>query len=198
MKKIIITGIAFFVIVGAVIAIFLMKRSAGSVFLIPEKDYEVSGKIKAYNQRDKEWKDDTLGNSGYTIGSSGCVLTSIASAISDTAGAMDPKSLNTYFTENNVFDSEGNLRWNVLDSLSGFNAEVYSETSREIVDKCLDEGRYPIVRVRTNNGLGAGHYVLIVGAEEGEYICMDPLKGGFTTLESYGRKIFAVRCVWYE
>ncbi len=198
MKKIIIAGLSFFAVVVAVIAIFLIKRGAGSVRIVPEKDYEVSGEIKAYDQRDEEWKDDKLGNSKYTIGSSGCVLTSIASAVSGTDGAADPKALNTYFTENSVFDSEGNLQWDVLDSLDGFNADVYSENSQEIVDECLEDGKYPIVRVRTNNGLGAVHYVLIVGAEDGEYICMDPLKGSFTTLESYGRKIFAVRCVWYE
>ena len=198
LKKIIVAGIIVFIMMVAAAVFLLFYRSRGSVRLIPEKEYEVNDLITSYDQREPEWKDEKLGNSSYTIGSSGCVLTCITSAISDTEVKTTPKELNKLFSEKGVYDENGNLQWGILDKIDGFHTEVYDEVSQEIVDECLEEGRYPIVRVRTLQGTGANHYVLIVGAENGEYICMDPLKGNFTTLEEYGRKIFAVRCVWYE
>ncbi len=198
MKKVIIAGLLVFILIVAVVVSFVFYRSRGSVRLIPEKDYTVNDSVTAYYQRDPEWKEDKLGNSSYTIGSSGCLLSCITSAISETESKTTPGELNKLFSEKGVYDANGNLQWGILDEIDGFHSEVYSEVSGEIVDKCLENGRYPIVKVRTFQGVGANHYVLIVGAENGEYVCMDPLKGYFTTLEEYGRKIYAVRCVWYE
>lgn len=198
MKKLIVAGLIAFIMMVAAVVCLLFYRSRGSVRLMPEREYVVNDLITSYYQRDSEWKDERLGNSSYTIGSSGCLLTCITSAISDTEEKTTPKELNKIFSEKGVYDENGNLQWGILDEIDGFHTEVYSEVSQDIVDECLEKGRYPIVKVRTMHGTGANHYVLIVGAENGEYICMDPLKGSFTTLEEYGKKIFAVRCVWYE
>ncbi len=198
MKKIIVAGLLAFIMMVAAVVFFIFYRSRGSVRLVPEKDYTINDSVTAYHQRDPEWKEDKLGNSSYTIGSSGCLLSSITSAISVTEAKTTPGELNKIFNEKGVYDDNGNLQWGILDELDGFHTEVYSEVSGEIVDECLEKGRFPIVKVRTLQGIGANHYVLIVGAENGEYICMDPLKGTFTTLEEYGKKVFAVRCVWYE
>lgn len=46
--------------------------------------------------------------------------------------------------------------------------------------------------------LGNFHYVLIIGSEDGEYLCMDPLRDGITKLSDYGSRVYAVRCVYYR
>lgn len=62
---------------------------------------------------------------------------------------------------------------------------------------CLEEGYFPIVRVRMK-GFGSFHYVLIVGSENGDYVCIDPLEDEMTTLSDYAGRVYAVRCVWKE
>ena len=42
------------------------------------------------------------------------------------------------------------------------------------------------------------HFILIIGAEDGEYVCMDPLKDELTKLSDYSNRIYSVRCVWYS
>ena len=46
------------------------------------------------------------------------------------------------------------------------------------------------------HGLGSFHYVLIVGSEDGEYVCIDPLEDGLTRLSDYLNRVYAVRVVW--
>ena len=70
--------------------------------------------------------------------------------------------------------------------------------SVDYIDECLSAGHYPIVKVHRSSLFSYHHFVLIVGAEDGEYICMDPLKDGYTKLSDYGNRIYSVRCVWYE
>lgn len=47
-------------------------------------------------------------------------------------------------------------------------------------------------------GIGNFHYVLIIGSEEGEYLCLDPLEDEVTRLSRYGNRVYSFRCVWYE
>ena len=68
---------------------------------------------------------------------------------------------------------------------------------RQDDEEYLNDGKYPIVRVRMS-GVGNFHYVLIVGAKEDVYICMEPLEDELTALSKYGNRIYAVRCVWKE
>ena len=75
-----------------------------------------------------------------------------------------------------------------------YQVEVYQDVSADIIDACLSEGRYPIVRVRMYM-LGNIHYVLIVGMQDGEYQCMDPLQDKLMKLSSYGNRVYAIRCV---
>ena len=136
-----------------------------------------------------------LGTSAYTMKSSGCLVSCIASAVSmETGTAVTPGSLNAIFSEKGVYDSEGNIQWAALDALEGFTAEVYQEVSQSDLDACLAAGQYPIVRVRMH-GLGSFHYVLVVGVRDGVYLCMDPLENSLTKLSHYLDRVYAVRVV---
>ena len=150
-----------------------------------------------YRQDDPAWASDRLGNSKYKMKRSGCLVTCIASAISAEGDAVAPDTLNALFSENSVYDDQGNMQWSALAAIDGYHAEVYDEASAAAIDECLAGGHHPIVRVRMG-GIGNTHYVLIAGAEAGEYICMDPLEDRPTTLSRYWDRIYAVRCVWRE
>lgn len=154
------------------------------------------GEVMAYRQDDKIWADDTLGDSRFTMRSSGCLVTCIASAVSMEIGnAITPGALNKIFSENHVYDSEGNIQWAAVDRIEGYQTDVSNEVSGAEIAQCLAAGHYPIVRVRMH-GLGSFHYVLIVGSEDGEYVCMDPLQSGLTKLSDYLNRVYAVRVVY--
>ena len=170
-------------------------RLRGSVRLKPGRLHLPDKEVALYRQDDAAWADDLLGASSFTMKSSGCLVTCIASAVSmETGIAVTPGSLNALFSENHVYDSEGNIQWTAVDALEGFTADVYQEVSQSELDTCLATGQYPIVRVRMQ-GLGSFHYVLIVGVSEGAYICMDPLKSSLTKLSDYLDRVYAVRGV---
>ena len=193
-KRIIIPILIICIIIAAIELIFIRMR--GGVRLKPEEG-QLTVDIMPYRQDDPEWAKDRLGESQYTMKSSGCLVTCIASAVSDKEEVITPGKLNALFSENEVYDANGNLQWYRLAELDGYSVMVYDSVSKTDIEKCLSEDHYPIVRVRMH-GVGNHHYVLIVGKENGEYICMDPLEDELTKLSAYGNNVYAVRCVWKE
>lgn len=179
----------------ALAAGFFAVRLRGSVIMKSGQAKLAVGKVVAYRQNDKLWADDTLGDSRFTMRSSGCLVTCIASAVSmETGKKITPGALNKIFSENQVYDSEGNIQWAAIDKIEGYHTEVFEEVSEAEIIECLAVGCYPIVRVRMH-GFGSFHYVLIVGNEGGEYICMDPLESSLTKLTDYLNRVYAVRVV---
>lgn len=176
---------------------FLFFRLRNGVQIKPPRDKDISSdrEIVLYRQDNEKWGEDRLGDSRYTMKSSGCLVSSIASAISMESGVEEtPGALNRKLSAGQVYDMEGNLQWEPLSALGDYRVDVYQEVSSDIIDACLSEGRYPIVRVRMY-ALGNIHYVLIVGVQDGEYLCMDPLQDKLMKLSSYGNRVYAIRCV---
>lgn len=155
----------------------------------------VPQEVTIYRQDDERWAQDRLGDSSFTMKSSGCLVSCIAAAVSmESRQEVTPGELNRVLSEKNVYDGEGNLQWTALEKVGDYSVTVYQEVSAEEIDRCLTEGHYPIVRVRVN-GIGNYHYVLIVGAEGGNYICMDPLLDELTRSSRYLNRVYAVRLV---
>ena len=168
-----------------------IKVSKEELDIIPRDD------IDLFRQGDERWAEDKLGSSDYSMKKSGCLVTCIAAALSMEGKTVTPKSLNELFSSGSVYDSEGNLQWETLRQLDGgntFDAEVYPSVSKEILQDCLERGKFPIARVRMR-GIGNFHYVLIVKLEDGTYYCMDPLADELQPLSHYGNRVYAIRCV---
>ena len=106
-----------------------------------------------------------------------------------------PYILNEEFSRQQVFDGEGNILWEKLQSTGEYEADVFPEVTSGLLIECLKDGKCPIVRVRMN-GLGNFHYVLIVKAENGTFYCMDPLRDSLTPLYWYGNRVYAIRYVY--
>ena len=153
--------------------------------------------IVLFRQDDERWAEEKLGDSDYSMQKSGCLVTCIAAALSMSGETVTPESLNELFSSGSVYDSEGNLQWETLRQLDGgnsFDVEVYPAVSEEILQDCLERGKFPIARVRMR-GIGNFHYVLIVKLEDGIYYCMDPLEDELQPLSHYGNRVYAIRCV---
>ena len=111
MKKKIATVICVLIIlILGIFALWYAKNRRGGVKVTSTVEYNVNTNLVLYRQDDEKWKDDKLGASKYTVGSSGCVMTCIAMALSDTNIGVNPKDFNSFLSENNVFDADGNLR----------------------------------------------------------------------------------------
>lgn len=182
-------------IVLSVIA-FAVLRFRGGIRIKSTVDIVPDTNIVCYRQDDSRWADECLGNSEYTLKSSGCLVSCIASALSMEHGTEEtPSTLNNRLSADGVYDTEGNIQWENLRQSADCQVDLPSDITSDVIDSCLSQGIYPIVRVRMY-ALGNVHYVLIVKAESGKYWCMDPLKDELTDLSDYGNRIYAVRCVY--
>lgn len=183
----------------------LRVRGDKGIAIKPEEDRGV-GKVVLYGQKDKEWSDDNLGSSAYSMRNSGCLTTCIASALSaqwesdGTGRPMTPGELNELFGEQGVYNDSGDILWdNLREALPQAEVLVASSVSAGEIDRLLAQGRYPVVKVKVS-GHGAQHWVLLVGSEDGEYLCMDPLldKGELVPLSAHGRVVYRMRCVYWR
>lgn len=176
---------------------YLFLRMHNGIKIKPAGEHVIPKEVISYRQDNAEWAPDHLGDSPYTMKSSGCLVTCIASAISNSGDKVTPGELNHVFAENGIYDTDGNIQWSYIADMEGYSVEVYDGVSEADIAQCLSDGHYPIVRVRMH-GIGNYHFVLIVGAEDGDYVCMDPLEDDLTKLSDYFGYVYAVRCVWKE
>lgn len=190
-RKIVIIAI---ILIAIILSAFLFFRFHGGIDIKAENRSNIAFPVISFMQKDERWAGDTLGASSYTMKTSGCVTTCIASALSRGMDEITPGNLNRLFSENDVYDARGNLQWQELKKL-GYNADVLTKFSEDTIYNYLRNCQFPIARVRVN-GIGSFHYVLIVGIENGEYICMDPLEDNLTPLSDYWSKVYAVRVVY--
>lgn len=186
-------AVLFLVLVSG--AVFLL-RFRHSVTVHSAYDIPSETAVVSFRQDDARWAGEKLGGSKYTMKSSGCLVTSIASALCMGGNSgMTPGILNERLSQIQGYDAEGNLKWDSLRGLDGCSVDVYPSPSSDILMECLAAKRYPIVRVRMF-GWGNFHYVLITEARDGTFVCMDPLQDELTELSDYGNRIYAVRCVY--
>ncbi|WP_251495978.1 hypothetical protein [Otoolea muris] len=84
------------------------------------------------------------------------------------------------------------VQWNTLIAARlHVSLELYGSVDGNDMMRQLQAGRYPIARVR-EGGLGAFHYVLIIGAENGSYLCFDPIQRRLRPLSHYENRVYEV------
>lgn len=198
-KSILFVALLFVFLCVGVILFSLIRFRGSKVITVSEEAVDIipCEDITHFRQDDERWAEEKLGSSVYSMKKSGCLVTCIASALSMERKTVTPGSLNEQFSSGSVYDKEGNLHWEnlrQLDSGESFEVEVYNTVSEEILQDCLKQGKFLIVRVRMS-GIGNFHYVLIVKFEEGKYFCMDPLEDQLQPLSHYGNRVYAIKCV---
>lgn len=131
------------------------------------------------------WCNVPLGNSGATIGGYGCFITSIAiqiarSGTTTTLSEFNPgtfvKELNKYGS----FDGSGSFvgAANIPKIAPAFSEKYHgvsltgsAKDKISVIKGYLDQGLYPIMRVKTTNGQ---HWVAVVGVTNNDVIMADP------------------------
>lgn len=185
---------------------YFVVRTAGGCIVYPETEIPLPENTVFFFQKDAEWGNDHLGTAKDTMASSGCLVSALAAGLDMQAArqgipfSMTAGELNHVFSEKNVYTEHGAVIWGqVGQAVSGAECQVPDEVSSGLLDQWLKMGYFPVAKVRVK-GTGAYHWVLIIGAEGGRYVCMDPLKERETpvSLDEFKNRIYAIRAVHFR
>ncbi|GLQ24444.1 hypothetical protein GCM10007853_23180 [Algimonas ampicilliniresistens] len=143
------------------------RQSSGSPFLTDRA---------IYSQKDPRWGQDKLGPSNGSLAKEGCVVTSVAMAMTNLGYEIDPGELNRRLMETGNYTPRGWLIWNGVSEVSGgkVRAQFYDTVSEPLIQSCLAKGDYPMVRFFLPNG--RAHWAMILGRTDKGYMMRDPLR----------------------
>ena len=152
---------------------------------------------KTLLQKDKRWASDQLGLSDCTLGSHGCLVTSVAMACSNLGVKLTPQELNERLKKADGFLPQGWVVWNAMPKVTDgkLTAEYHQRPSHAVMDEALESGAYPVVKYFLLGGIQ--HWCVIVGKDDEEYLARDPLRDDVkpVKLSELTAKIYAVRVV---
>jgi hypothetical protein len=161
----------------------------------------VSNPITFFSQLDPLWKSSKMGTSGKTIGSIGCVLTSVAMAGANKMRNTNPGTLNTWLSANNGYTSSGDLYWAKppgFDPTGGFkyigsSFNGFSSVKSAANLKALIDGGYYVVSFSYRFN-GSNHWVVIykyhgTGSSLSDFEYLDPADASFTYRTVDGVKV---------
>jgi len=194
---IIVSLIAVIIIVGALIFrygfLYLRIKSTG-VSLKPSVEITPRA-VTYYLQNDPKWASEPLGASGSTLGGAGCLVSSIASAMSYHGLNYTPQEINGLFTENGVYTENGKVIWmNIKNAIPEMDYEYSRVFDSGTIESLLMEGLLPIIEVKVR-GIGISHWVTVIGSDGVDFLIMDPLNQSKTPskLSVHGNRAYAYR-----
>lgn len=148
-------------------------------------------------QKDKRWVDDQLGASTCTLGSHGCLVSSVAMACANLGVDLTPKELNERLKKNDGFLPQGWVVWNAIPKVTEqkLSADYHVRPRHSLMDAALEAGSYPVVKYFLIGGIQ--HWCVIVGKEGQDYLARDPLRDDAkpVKLSELTEKIYALRTI---
>ena len=151
----------------------------------------------AFSQKDPRWANHPMGGSGKSMEAEGCLVTASAMALSNLGVDIDPGELNQSLKVNGGYTSTGQLIWAGIETASTGRAiaRYYDDVSMSIIDTCMTDGFYPMVRFKLPNG--RTHWAMIVRRDKFGFHMRDPLHISKSPLLYPGsvETFEAIRCV---
>ena len=140
---------------------------------IPGK-YALADRV-AFAQKDPRWASQTLGGSGESLETDGCLVTATAMALGNLGFTTDPGDLNKRLKSVDGFTRQGWLIWSAIDKVTDgeATARYYDSVSSEIIDECITDGFYPLARFILPSG--RSHWAVILHRSEQGFHMRDPL-----------------------
>ena len=188
--------ILFAIILTTVLFVFPFVRiRIFGISLKPTEDIPIR-QITYYTQNDTKWRNDTIGNSNSTIGGVGCVISCVSTAISDLENkSVTPQEFNKIMTQVEGFDGAYLIWYKINEVFPDLNYRADRVFTRDTIESDLKNGFMPIVKVNMPVS-GIEHWVIIIGAKDGQFIISDPLNGDRQPipLSKYG-KVYKYRVI---
>lgn len=148
-------------------------------------------------QTDKRWARQTLGGSGESLASDGCLVTAAAMALVNLGFRTDPGDLAYRLKAYGGFNSRGWLVWSGLEKATSGKAKTvfYDRKDDAAVRSCLAVGYYPLVRF--NLPSSKTHWAMVVKDTKQGFFIRDPMINSRTPISLSKRTstIDAVRCI---
>lgn len=142
--------------------------------------------VPGFCQKDPNWASKHLDGSGYTMGDSGCAVTSVAMVLRYYQADVDPGRLCDWGNANSMLDGGGNINWARAADYPGGNKEwggrtdwTYVAADLQYLRDLVDQGYPPIVEVRwrQNDDPYYRHFVVITGYSGDTFYINDPIDG---------------------
>lgn len=146
-----------------------------------------------YSQVDSRWKNTMYSNHGdfaQTIGTSGCGPTSAAMVVSSIKGTITPDIMARLYTEYGYRSYNSGTYWSAFRWTADVFGIEYQETSNlNVVVEKLHDNNYVIASVGNGLFTYGGHFIVIVGEEDGFLKIYDPYlyQGKFDTSTRRGK-----------
>ena len=143
--------------------------------------------VERFSQGDPSWASDTYDDSTFTIQQKGCALSCLAMALNYAGITTDPGALNTLLSDDDDFVGTA-VSWDAAtrdasDDTLEFHA--YRTADTQYLSQMLAQG-YPVIIGVNLNAQGApGHFVLVIGDQNGHFLINDPGHADATTLDYY-------------
>jgi len=183
-------------------ALLVLAAYAGSVTyikrygirLVPSQDHPVT--VQQFDlQNDPRWSGDAIGTSSRQMGGTGCLVTSVSTAIAHLGVPMDPQQLNRLLSQNGGYQDADLLWYKIKDSVPPVDYHYQRIFTSRTIERDLEAGLLPIVNVKYHK-TGYTHWVLIAGAKDGDFLILDPLGDGRTSMRlSEHGKVYAYRVI---
>jgi hypothetical protein len=157
--------------------------------------------IPPFSQRDPKWANLSLGTTGRTVGSDGCLLTALTSKLNYHGIICTPADVvkkmtiqpsgDTAWPDISAAFPSVYFHWRHSTTLEERGNVAYRLASTEALRRIyalLALGQPTLVRTVTQQGAGTGHWLLAVdGAGTDDLMVMDPWEGVLRTFSSkYG------------
>lgn len=196
-RMLIILGVLSIITVAVWATWKLTTRPSDKPIQISPKQGHPIAEVEYFLQNDPQWAEDLLGSSSFNMSRSGCLVSCIAASLDAQGIDTDPGKLNQMFSQNGVYNSDGEVLWgNISKVLPNVRVTVPPRVDPVILEKAVADGTFPIVKVKYN-GTGYQHWVLLIGASENDYLCMDPMSSSKQPLplSKHGGVIYRYRIV---
>lgn len=126
-----------------------------------------------FSQTDDRWGDKRIGNSKSLMKDYGCAVTSVAMVFREKGSSIDPGKMATQ----KIFSFDlinWPTTWNPGIALT--SSVSHGNINWKTIDKEISNGNPVIIYIEKTNG-GGGHYVVITGKDNKDYIVHDPYFG---------------------
>ena len=144
--------------------------------------------VPRLSQGDPRWSGNPYDDSGANVQAQGSALACLAMALNYAGSATDPGALNTVLESHHDYIATG-LSWDAATrDASGDTLEFHGYRTSDIhyLNQSLAAGHPVIVGVNFNPNGAPGHFVLVIGIQNGQFLINDPGQANAATLDYYG------------
>lgn len=141
--------------------------------------------VTRFSQGDPRWGSQTYDDSGTNIQAQGSAVACLAMALNYAGIPTNPGQLNTVLENNHDFD-ENEVNWGPATRDGSTNQVVFHAhrgSDTQYLSQSLDNG-FPVI-VKVSTASGGGHFVLVIGEQNGHFLINDPGHVNATTLDFY-------------